>query len=215
MNEGTMLWTTTFLDGTDKSGSYRLARTHKWITYHMRLRNQLGFSRIFLLDNASSTSLSYGTPGIEFMQFNERLTGSGDSYPYCWRAVYHMSHILATRKIQKLIYIDNDGFVLSKKMADWIRDANTGWQTVWCKKYNFPEASIQIINEDAFPLFMDFTKGHYMEHCGKKMELVLPFTHVNKDLNCDRYGEDRVPPTKDMDFYSQCPVDIEMRYEND
>jgi hypothetical protein len=52
-----------------------------------------------------------------------------------------------------------------------------------------------------------------MEHCGKKMELVLPFTEINKDLNCDRFGETNDLVTVDMDFYSQASVDVQLKFD--
>ncbi len=215
----TVLWTTTFLEGVDKSGSNRMARTQKYLGYYAGIQNEIGFDKTLLLDNASSHEnwlkllVSFRFNSV---RFNKRLErGPGNHYPYCWRGLYAMNHYINTSDATKLIYIDSDGFVLSRRMADWIRNTNTGWQTVWCPRYNFPEASIHIINEDAFPLFLDFTKGDYMEHCGKTMEEILPFTHVNKELICDRFGETNDPVPPGCDFYSQAPVNITMRFERD
>lgn len=212
----TILWTTSFLEGEDKSGSSRLARTVKFLDYYLNIQGELQFDRILLLDNASPDDLwKQLTDSFDFesIRFNLRLNhGGGDWYPYCWRGLYAMNHYIQTSRAKKLIYIDSDSFVLSRRMADWINDANTGWQSVWCKRYNFPEASIHIINEDAFPLFLEFTKGDYMEHCGKKMELVLPFTHINKELDCDRYGETFDPVKPGIDFFSQAHVNTPLEF---
>ncbi len=214
--KGTVLWTTSYLDGVDKSGSSRLERTKKFIKYYRGIQKEIGFDTLLLIDNCSDPALwkEINNPfEIQSIRLFPHLEhGGGQNYPYCWRGLYKLREVITQNKPKKLIYIDSDGFVLSKKMADWIKNTNTGWNTVWCPKYNFPEASIHVLNHDVFPAFLEFTKGDYMEHCGKAMERVLPFTWVNKDLNCDRFGETREPVKDDMDFYSQCPVDIEMKY---
>jgi hypothetical protein len=218
----TVLFTPCFLEGKDALGNSRYDRNIRYVDYYSKIQGDLGIDALAMADNASPYSLMrsflYHVEGKRFMKgswfhYEERLTGGGGyNYPYCWRALYALKELL--NDFYKIVIIDSDGFILSKRLAHYVRDLDTGWSTLWCNKWQFPESSFQVICRDAYPILKDFCDGDdYMKHNGKCMENVLPFTFVNKDFDSDRYGEDRVPQRDGMDFYSQAPLDIPLEYK--
>ena len=215
----TAIVTPCFLEGLDPSGSFRLSRNIRYIEYYTRLKDNLRFDDIWLLDNASSYDSiqrlhnEVKTP-FNLFRFPERLTHTGGpyGYPYCWRALGFIENLMNIG-YDRIFLIDSDCFVVSQKLVNFMNECNSGWQTLWCKKWNFPEASFQIITRDVFHHFKEFMGEDPMQHVDKCMETVLPFTHINKEFNADRFGEDRIPQGPGMDLYSQCPTNIQMTFE--
>lgn len=226
--EFSCLFTPCYLEGDDEFGSSRLERNKKYIAYYRKLKERIGFSRIVMVDNASPMELLkelgatvmapdqelllLGDSDLHIFRYPEHLTRRGGAdYPYCWRALYFYRDLMSMG-YQKIITCDSDGFILSGNLADRIRDTDRGWISFLCKKYNFPEASLHVLCKDAFQRFRSFCKEDFYHHNGKVMEVTLPFDHVSEVFDVDRYGENRTPVNPDMDYYGQCPVDIEMRF---
>lgn len=210
----TALFTPCYLDGNDDRGNERLERNIKYLRYYRDLRDDLGFRRIFFSDNASPDRLkaelrAQGPSTARFIDFKDHLTrGPGPlDYPYCWRALYSIG-VLIAMGYQKIIVCDSDGFILSPRLAHYIKDLESGWTTFVCQKYQFPEASLQVLCEDAFPIFQEYTAKPWQWRVGELMERSIPFTHVEESFNCSRFGEARVPFHKSIDWYGQCPNDI-------
>lgn len=235
----TCLFTPCFLDGADPSGSDRFERNIKYLDYYRPLKEELGFDRFVMADNASSPEKLQALGGeimietephgllgriadgicgdLTVISYQERLvSGGGLFYPYCWRAVYAIRHAFDSLGYNKVILVDSDSFILSKRLAGYIKQCNSGWETFWCKKWQFPTAELHVLNRDALPVFREFIKTPYMERNGTLMETELPYrlAACAHELDTDRYGEDRIPQRPGMDFYSQCPTNIEMRFES-
>lgn len=227
-----------FLDGLDPMGSSRLERNVRFVEYYRGVSKVMDVNWLFLTDNASDydNSLDFcrrtgaltvpanliypkfswpGQPfGVTFIAFEESLkkTGKGGyDYSYCWRSLFHARELIEAG-YSKIVFMDSDGFVVSHRLAAHIRDLRTGWESFWCKKWGFPEASIHVLCEDAFSHFMEFTKGDFREMNGLCMETTLPFTKVNRDFECDRYGEDKIPQRHGMDFYGQHDGKIPIKF---
>lgn len=237
----TCLYSLSQLDGLDPSGSSRIARQLKFVEHHWKIRDEMGFTDIVFSDNGSSrewlneflsftggcesTSLAEvafsGRP-IKIYKFEERLeprsTFSLDDprhihdYPYCWRGMAFIKELFAY--YDKVIFIDSDCFVLSPRFAKYIRDFSSGWSTIWCPKHRFPDASFQIITKDSVN-FHSFSMVPWKNNIGRLMEWALPFNEIRMDFIADRFGEDRCPALPTMDFYGQCPVDIEMQFRHE
>jgi hypothetical protein len=148
--------------------------------------------------------LAYGTT---FPQDDPR---SYYDYPYCWRGFDFLRRVFGHLNYDRVILIDSDGFVLSPRLAHFMRDIASGWTSFWCKKYGFPEASLQVIDRNSFRSRY-FTEP-WQSHVGEIMEWSLPFTEVNRGFNCDRYGETRTPVSPDMDYYGQALNEMAMVY---
>ena len=218
----TCLFSLAYFDGEDDRGSNRLERNIKYVKYYAKLKEELGFDEIVLFDNASNEeNIKKFIEAVKDEPIQVVLCGSrehlarkgGYDYPYCWRGLHFMRDLIVKFQYKKIITIDSDGFVLSKKLSKYVKDASSGWEAFWCQKYNFPEAAFHILNADAMGYFMGYTCTPWERLNGQVMELALPFTKVNKEFVCDRFGEDRAPQSPVMDWYGQCPVDMELTYE--
>ncbi len=236
----TCLYSLSQLDGVDPSGSSRFDRQLKFVNHYWKLRDLMGFDSIIFSDNGSSADgmveflnvtgadasengnkLLSGDAQIKIFKFNERLEPRSEfppndprhglDYPYCWRGLDFVDALLS--HYDKVVFIDSDCFVLSPRFAKYIKSVSKGWETVWCPKHSFPDASFQIITQcENFELF---TTMPWSKNNGRLMEWALPFTNVRMDFVADRFGESREDPTDEMDFYGQCPVDIEMRFRHE
>lgn len=232
----TLLYSSIFLDGKDRLGSNRIDRTVEWLAYHEKLKEEIGFDHILMSDNCSdmknlamlglkvTTDDDQDTLNPEsdrdasVMSFRRHLpTGEGLDYPYCWRSLYFVRWAAMYKRWDKIIMIDNDAFVLSKKLADYLKAVDTGWTALWCERWKFPESSMMIICRDAFHILDEFCVDDFRYHNGKKMEEVTPFTNVEKRFVGDRYGEESPPRKQDgsMDYYCQKPTSINVKFRSE
>lgn len=214
----TCLYTLSYLDGLSPCGGARLDRNIKYVDYYKKIKEELGFDHFVFADNASSLENVYkfknsiGLTDTVFHRFQEHLPrGAAYSYPYCWRGL-NFIRLLIEDGYEKIIYIDSDGFILNSNLSEYVNQCDSGWEAFWCQKYQFPESAFHILNKDAFGIFDEYTKYGWKQLNGKMMETSLPFTLVNRDFNTDRFGENRTPQNDKMDFYGQCPVDMNMKY---
>jgi hypothetical protein len=140
------------------------------------------------------------------------LTGGGHvRYPYCWRHLYQLKPIISLG-FEKIICIDSDAFILSRRLAHFVRDLSSGWVAFHERKHNFPTAEFQVLCKDAFWIYQDFTAIPYMAHMGKLMEISLPFTDIRHEFFCERSGEDRKAQTEGQDLYAQASLGTELKF---
>lgn len=214
----TCMFTASFLDGLDGFGNNRLARNIKYIEYYRKLKEHLGHELMVFADNHSSTKscntlLEVGGKDIAIMRFDHHLERiSTYSYPYLWRALYSMQEVITD--FDKVIAVDSDCFVLTKRVADYIKGLNSGWTTFWCKKYGFPAAEIHILCKDTYSLFRSFIgQCRWEDRDGHSpMEIQLPFTHTEMSFNCDRWGEERLEQQASMDIYCQAQLETVLTF---
>lgn len=210
----TALFSPSFLEGHDALGSNRLQRNKRYIDYYSALkRKYLLFDDIWLADNASDyssirTLMKHAPPHVHMHRFQERLVRGlgGYDYPYCWRAIYFIQDLIAFG-YKKIIAIDSDSFVVSKKMTDYINENNSGLYTFWSDKYRFPTAECYVLCEDSFPLFQKFCEIPWLFRVGSVLENEIPWTYVDHSFKCDRFGEEKENQTEDMDGYFQASTD--------
>lgn len=192
----------------------------------MKLIQKLGLSLVaaspfVTINNAGREPVSaknisvWKSEDITMFRFDDRLTKNPqkiNDYPYCWRALYSLSFAF---NYDKLIGIDSDGFVLTKRMAKYIKEANSGWVSFFCPRHQFPDTSISIINRDAFSVYDAYTAIPWENRCGRLMEKDVPFTHVEKGFVCDRFGEiyPRPEQTPDKDYWGQASLTTELKFE--
>lgn len=233
----TIIWTLCYLNGDMDNGganlkNARYLRNVKYLDYMESIKSHLHFDEIWFIDNNSNMDLLKSLGGniydtsfnkiveattrpylnvVHFTEFMGRGRGRVWDIPYCWRGLYFIPNIVKFTNADKVFSIDTDCFVLSKKLASFLNTCNSGWVTFHCKKYNFPEAALFVLNKDSFPLLDKLMESPWSKFNNiVTMENVLPFTEVLKTFTGDRYGETRLPQTEDMDYYGQCPVAIPM-----
>jgi hypothetical protein len=212
----TAIFSPSYLEGTDPQGNNRLDRNIAWARWYKSIAGHMGIDELWLADNASSynrCALIEGF-GVTVHRFSKHLSrGEGENpYPYCWRALWFVRELVESNHYDRIIFCDTDTYVVSESFANYVRDRDTGWWSVWCPKHSFPEASFHVLNRDAFPLFMQYTSSPYTEKYGLLMEHNLRFTDVMHCFDCDRYGESRAPQTNTMDLYGQRPLDIPLAF---
>lgn len=196
-----------YLDGADAHGDIYLNRVEKFLDYYSndQLKNDLNYSKIIFLDNGSKTELPK-RDNVEIIKFPHLKHGShySNQYPGLWRAIYYCPRLL--NKYEKIIWLDNDAFILTKKLTKYIRNIDSGLIGFTCKRYDFPEAALFVLCKNGGQEAMnEWTKKPYDLRFGERLEDSIPFTKVVKDFNCDRFGDVRPNPpeqTSDMDMYN-------------
>lgn len=223
----TVLFAPCYLVGDDALGNSRFERTKRWLQYYDKLRDELGFHSIYLCDNASPPELMQrlrDESGVTFKghSFENHLSGGGYRlYPYCWRALYATS--LMFNAFEKVITIDTDGFLLSKRLAEFVKARESGWTAFHEQLHSFPTAEFHILCQDAWWVYREFTQIPFMGHMGKLMEESLPFTEVRRDFDVERSGEkfelvppgrtQVAPPRPEQDFYGQASLTTELVFK--
>jgi len=241
--KGACIFSLCWLDGVDGYGQVapgvdgkpptRLARTIKWLDYYAPLLNSLNAEKIVFIDDASDMNavralggniyspdfvlLEPATtrPYLDIIRFNQHLPRkSVKDYPYFWRGIGMIPPVIEQYRVDKVIFIESDCYLLTPRIVDFIRNLNQGFCAFWAPRYNCPESALSVLCRDQFKMFEEFSgPGAYEKYNEQPAELVLPFTHfVNQGFNGDRFGEDALPQAVDMDFYAQCPVPVRMTY---
>lgn len=231
----TCMFTTSWLDGTDKLGNSRLDRTKRYLDYYRPLKDELGFSEFFLADNHSSieniVDLNLSHKLRVFSQYEQRISGEdcivkcftetltrGEhlDYPYVWRGVYFVQELIKLG-YEKIIYCETDAFILSRPLAHYIRGLDSGFVSFYSPRYNFPLAEITVLCKDAFPRFIDWCSQMTWQERNKQRllyETALPFTGIQRGFIGDRYGEfeGNIQQTPYLDFYTQAKLTTPLTY---
>jgi hypothetical protein len=179
---------------------------------------------IIILDNASKSELldifclETGSPfdkcGVySFPEHYDRP--SHLDYKYLWRAVHKLQDFF--KDYDKIVYMDNDFYILKQSMIDYINNLQNGWTTFYCNKYKFPETGCHVVLKDCeqYKNFVNCSlEDFFKKHNNTLMEHELPVTHIEHKFIGDRYGEKCLPQTKDMDYYAQAfDNSIKLKFE--
>jgi len=109
---------------------------------------------------------------------------------------------------ERVIHVEADAFLLSKRIQNYMNNFTDGWESFWCPRHQIPETGIQIIAGEKwineFAKFYDIPysqfEGHPPDPGVEQGESYLPYV-TNKNFIGDRYGEDeentRVPLNAD------------------
>lgn len=180
-------------------------RWRTWLKYYSERQELFGAERIFLIDdgtpiedikldviiiNADELPDTL-PPGKVLFRFTEHLgRRSLREFPGWWRSFTFASRIQEKYSFDKIIHIESDAFVLSPRMAEYIKRLATGWTAFFCPSYKLPETAIQIICKDSLQELRKFWEyGNEFWQRSLLAERTLPFTEIKKDFIGDRYGE--------------------------
>lgn len=210
----TALTTPCFFDDVDRRNEHYLWRNIRYVNYYWPLREKMGFDDIWMFDNKScqesvNTFKKY-CPQVKLFQYDLHLEFNEeqpDFYPYCWRALHDL-RVLMRMGYKKIICIDSDGYLNSERILEWVKTTNTGWQALWCPAHKFPDASMMILNEDAFSLHRAFCRTPWRRQLGMVLENAIPITGVETKFNADRFGIHNIPPParEDIDYYGEASL---------
>jgi hypothetical protein len=180
------------------------SRYRRWLRHHMAV--PWTHALICLIDDASPfwppavevASLRIGQPLPPspprplMLHFDERLGRTGVThYPGWWRSFLHSVQVARHYGCAKIVHIESDAFVLSRRMHDFIESRQQGWTAFWCPRWQFPETAIQVICADQFDAMERIAAGGWERLAGREAERVLPFTDVVREPHGNRYGERR------------------------
>jgi hypothetical protein len=125
-----------------------------------------------------------------------------------WRSFCAALNIAEEYNYEKIVHIESDAFLISKRVFDYIDNLKTGWTGLWANKYYFPESCIQVICKDQFDSFRDFASCGPNELSKKGLaEKVIPFTNIERRFVGDRYGEKIDKQMDGIDYFCQTKLD--------
>ncbi|WP_428492542.1 hypothetical protein [Rhodopila sp.] len=138
--------------------------------------------------------------GVSIHHFDNRLGRDVDGQPFPgWYRSFAYAIMSGIRGgFDRIVHIESDAFLISGRAVKFFNECDRGWVSLWCRSYQWPESTMQIINKDSFKAAEEFFSRPYSDYTKqpyKPMEKLLPITSINKDLVGDRYGEisDSVP----------------------
>ena len=194
-------------------------RYKKWYNHYRKLSNQ----PIVIIDDNSPFSLkntnwmNFDGSKIDgslanFHTFDTHLgRKSIHDFPGWFRSFVYSIEIARKYEYNRIIHIESDLIILKRSMLDELCEIDSGWNVVWCPKYNMPETAVQVICEDQFDSVINaYQEYQKIDKNARAIETILPFTNVIKRFNGDRYGGDNRQIEDFMDFYAQFPVDMEI-----
>ncbi len=200
----------------------RYKRNVQWLDYYKNLKDKLGYDKILFLDNASNMEQVLSLGGTVYDEHKKLIHEAPESdlivyrfdqhlprvsvhqYPYIWRGIQYLQALIPEIGIDKILFIDTDVYILTSEFAQYLKELDSGWTSMWCKKYGFAETSLHVLCKDSMDLFLNFPVPSWTHYDGKPLEELLPFTKILKDRfkGC-RYGEGAEPQTPDMHYYAQ------------
>jgi hypothetical protein len=214
----TLLFTTSYC--TDLPAWDR--RIYKWYKYFSS--SPLYYDKLLILDDKSPLLPNWENIHNITKPFSEEPTeknllisfqshlgrlGMLD-YPGWYRSYSFAARYAKKFNYKKVIHIESDSYLISNKIFDYFNKTESGWSSLWCKRYNFPENALQIICKDQIDNFYKTTLHPYNFFKNKVIEIYIPFTHINKNFIGDRYHEYRDDIPIDADFASQVKIDFDI-----
>jgi hypothetical protein len=142
--------------------------------------------------------------GITLFRFNQRLGRQGRTvYPGWYRSFCYAARFSELHGFDKIIHIESDGFIISRRMCDYINAFSEGWVAPAIQSHKMPESAIQVMAGDGAQSFIEFTRIPYSNHVGIDVENILPFTHIETAFVGSRYGETLCHVPEEADFVTQ------------
>jgi hypothetical protein len=139
-----------------------------------------------------------------FVRFDTHLGRAGLlDYPGWWRSFLHAAEVARQGGCDKIVHIESDAFVLSRRMLQFLESRTRGWTAFWCPRWKLPETSIQVICADQFAALERLRQQGFSHLAGRYAERELPFTEVVHEPFGNRYGEFRHRVPGYADFAAQ------------
>lgn len=178
------------------------ARPRRWLDHHLPL--PLDRRAVFVFDDASPyvpddrdvrvidavpDALPVG-PAAWLFRFATHEGRKGMfGHRGWWRSFLHSLTVARALGCTKIVHVESDAFLLSRKLVDHINRIDEGWTAFWCPHYNVPEPGLQVIVEDQFAAMEAVAARGIDELTRALAEVTLPFTNVERRFAGNRYGE--------------------------
>ena len=202
------------------------ARQRRWLDHHLAL--PLEHDAVFVIDDASPfvpadpdvrvldalpPALPEG-PRAFFYRFAThegriRLTG----HRGWWRSFLFSLDIARAYGFERIVHVESDAFLLSRRIVDRINATTDGWTAYWCPQYGVPEPALQVIAHDQFDAMAAVAERGLDALTVALAELTIPFTRIERGYAGNRYGESRgrIPGYADYACQVNAPA-IAVRY---
>jgi len=169
----------------------------------------LDYDQLLLIDDGSSTlpewsdltvlrakdALRTDAPLVLFHFDDHRGRRAVSDFPGWVRSFFFAATFARANGFAKIVHIEADGFLISRRIQQYVNDIRDGWVGLFCPLFKRPESGVQIIAGTAIKAYEDFASQPVDALAGVVIETALPFTHVEKSFTGDRFGEylDYVP----------------------
>jgi hypothetical protein len=203
-------------------------RPIKWLNYHKNIG--LDYSKILIVDdgspelpNINELKIIDPSSGVEvesnfsFVPLTPHLgrgAGTNHDYPGWYRSFSYAGQYAKKFGYNKIIHIESDAYLTSKRIVTHFNELNSGWHSFWCARHNFPETAIQVICEDNLEKFFRVTSFPYSLFRGYAIETLLPFSNIERSFIGDRYGEYLNNPPGNCDYVCQAKETWDLTSKN-
>lgn len=144
------------------------------------------------------------------LRFPDRLgRASLHEYPGWWRSFLQSLAVARHYGCSRIVHVESDAYVLSRRMLDFVQARQSGWTVFWCPRWNFAETAVQVICQDSFGAMQAVLDGGWQRHAGLPAERVLPFTGIVREPHGNRYGEFR----SSIPGYADFAVQVDQRHK--
>jgi len=185
-----------------------LQRYQKYLNFLDRNYWSMGIDHAVFIDDGSSPRLLSAIglpvfmgemptelPAVSIFTFPDHKGWQGNYFQGWWRSFLFAPLLAEHYGLDRIIHIESDAYVLSKRLRNYLTGLTSGWTALWCPLHKMPETGIQVVCKDQFGSMKEIVPPNdiYPEN-------YLPFTAVNKDFKGDRYAEytDLIPAGADF-----------------
>jgi hypothetical protein len=157
-------------------------------------------------DTRTSHSLQEapGSAAVTLFHFDQRLGRQARAvYPGWYRSFCFAARFADAYGFEKVIHIESDGFIISRRMQHYINEVSDGWIAPTIQSHAMPESAIQIMAGGGLRSYIEFARSPYSSSVGFEAENVLPFTHIESGFIGSRYGETMAYVPREADFVTQ------------
>ena len=212
MSAATLLFCTSYCP---VEASWR-ERQRRWLDHHLPL--PLAHDAVFVLDDASPfvpsdqhamvlsdlpEVLPRGPAAFVYRFANREGRAGIKGHRGWWRSFLFSLTIARRYRYSRIVHIESDAYLLSRRIVDYINAIDRGWTVFWCPRYNCPEPALQIIAHDQFDAMAGVASRSLDTLTQGIAEMTLPFTHVERSFTGNRYGEFRMSIPSYADFACQ------------
>jgi hypothetical protein len=110
-------------------------------------------------------------------------------FPGWVRSFFFVSDYAEAIGFTRIVHIEADAFLITQKACDRINALQDGWTALWCNRFHRPESGIQVIAGSSLQTYKKLARKPVDDFASCVIEKTLPFTHIERTLIGDRYGE--------------------------
>ena len=197
----TLVFCTAFVGTSERTANVWRFRYRRWLD--AILASRLSFDQILIVDDGSPalpdwadvlplTFLPPEQPQAQVVLFhfkNNLGRPSVYDYPGWFRSFAFVATYAQAYQFEKIVHIESDAYLISSRIQEYCNDVEDDWVTFLGPRHDYPETGIQVVAGRGLSLYYDVAAQPYADFAGKPIEVVLPFTKVERGFLGDRYGE--------------------------